>query len=756
MFDREMRYLVHSRQWLADYHLDGQSLIGRSHYDVFSEIGEEWKAIHRRCLAGAIETRAADLFVRRDGSRQWLTWEVRPWHTPAGEIGGIVMFTQDITHRKELEENLAKARDEALETSRLKSDFLATMSHEIRTPMNAIVGMAGLLADTPLNSEQREMLRAVSGGAEGLLVIINDALDLSRIEAGQLRLDPADFDLGRVIEETVALLAPAAHEKRLELTCEIDPAPDRLLLGDAGRVRQILINLIGNAVKFTAAGEVSVLARAGAGAGNRTRVRIEIKDTGIGIPEAARTRLFEPFAQVDGSSTRRFGGTGLGLAITRQLVAAMGGEIGFQSEIGRGSVFWVELELDGRGPRPTTVANVPPGHRVLVVEDHATQRAVLLRQLARCGVEGEAVGDGAAALARLRQPGGRPWSLILVDWEMAPVNGVELAAEIRADAAGAALPLVLFAPAAGGADVISALGPEFAAVLTKPVTDEKLARCLARVLGGAAGEPVEALPAPPVNRPARGLRLLLAEDNAANQRVASLLLERMGHTVELAANGAVALERLGAEPFDAVLMDCQMPVLDGYEATRRIRSGALPGVNPRVPVIALTAYARPEDRAHCLAAGMDGYVPKPIRPAELQAALNSCRAGREAPPTAVSAAGPAVLDRHAVEVARGLPGRDDGTLLAEMVGLYLQDESVRLERLRHLEDQRRGPELAEEAHAFGSNAAALGAVGVRHVALQLEAAARAADWPAAATRSALAGACAQLRDALKQLNVTGP
>jgi len=756
MFDREMRYLVHSRQWLADYHLDGQNLLGRSHYEVFPEIGAEWKAIHQRCLAGAVERCEADLFVRQDGSRQWLSWEVRPWHTPTGEIGGIVMLTQDITRRKELEENLAKARDEALEASRLKSDFLATMSHEIRTPMNAIVGMAGLLADTPLNAEQREMLRAVSGGAEGLLVIINDALDLSRIEAGQLRLDPTDFDLVRVIEETVALLAPAAHEKRLELTCEIDPAPDRLLLGDAGRVRQILMNLIGNAVKFTAAGEVAVLARAGAGAGDRTRVRIEIRDTGIGIPDAARSRVFEPFAQVDGSSTRRFGGTGLGLAITRQLVAAMGGEIGFASEVGRGSVFRVDLEFDRRGPRPVAVANVPAGHRVLVVDDHPAQRAILLRQLARCGVEGEAVGDGATALARLRQPGGRPWSLVLLDWEMAPVNGVELAAEIRADPAGAALPLILLAPAAGGADVISALGPEFAAVLTKPVPAQKLARCLGRVLGGEVGEPA-ATPAPPAVRPARGLRVLLAEDNAANQRVASLLLERMGHTVELAANGAIALERLSAEAFDAVLMDCQMPVLDGYEATRRVRSGALPGVNPRVPVIALTAYARPEDRAQCLAAGMDGHVSKPIRPAELQAALSSCRAGRAAGPLPESGSGLVVLDRHTVEIARGLPGRDGGTLLAEMVGLYRHDESARLERLRRLEEERRGPELAEEAHAFGSNAAALGAVGVRQVALQLEAAARAADWPAAAAAALdLTGACAQLRDALQRLNVTDP
>ncbi|MEO6244180.1 MAG: PAS domain S-box protein [Opitutaceae bacterium] len=637
MFDRDMRYLVVSREWMSTYKLASDP-IGRSHYEVFPEIGEDWKSIHRRCLAGAVEMRDADLFVRSDGTKQWLRWEVRPWLNTAGAIGGIVMFTADLTARIQLEEELRTARDQALEASRLKSEFLATMSHEIRTPMNAVIGMAGLLSDTPLNREQEDMVRTMTGGAEHLLAIVNDILDFSRIEAGWIRLDLADFDLRRLVEETVALLASRADEKGLALTSDLASAPDSLLLGDGGRVRQVLTNLVGNAIKFTAAGAISVTVRTVMETAEHVRVRVEVRDTGIGIAPEVRPRLFHPFTQGDGSTTRRFGGTGLGLAISRQLVERMGGSIGFESptaapsagEPGKGSLFWSELEFARRCPAPT------------------------------------------AAVA------------------------------IAAGATG--------------------------------------------IRGGS------------------GRRLLLAEDNPGNQRVATLLLEKMGYAVEIADDGEHALARLGAEKFDALLADCQMPGLNGYATARRIRSGAAAGVDPRLPIVALTAYARPEDRARCLDAGMDDYVAKPIRVAELQAALDRCglwdRGAAAGAAPAFRTPEPAtegVLDEQVAESIRDLLGAEAATLLREVTGLYLGDEAARLDRLGQLAAERQADQLSDAAHSFGGNAAVFGGMQVRRVALDLENAARAGEWPAVSAGLAeLRAACARLRAELARRNFADP
>ncbi|MBK9989744.1 MAG: PAS domain S-box protein [Verrucomicrobia bacterium] len=335
MFDREMHYLVVSKQWLTDYKLTGQ-IIGRSHYDVFPEVSEKWKAIHRRCLSGAVETMDSDAFHRADGSVQWLQWEVRPWHTAEGRIGGIVMFTLDITQRYEMEASLEKARDEALAASRLKSEFLATMSHEIRTPMNGVIGMAGLLMQTPMDGRQRDMTRALVNSAERLMVIINDILDFSKIEAGKLRIELEGFNLRDVIEESAALMSASAHRKNLHFTCDIDAALATGVNGDSGRIQQVLNNLLGNAVKFTHVGAVGITASILRLAELDVAFRITISDTGIGIPDAARDQLFQPFMQADGSTTRRFGGTGLGLAICNQLISLMGGRIGYESNEGAG------------------------------------------------------------------------------------------------------------------------------------------------------------------------------------------------------------------------------------------------------------------------------------------------------------------------------------------------------------------------------------------------------------------------------------
>jgi PAS domain S-box-containing protein len=562
-------------------------------------------------------------YIHQAGHVVWTHITVSLVRDAAGRPMHFISQIEDITERKQLEENLAHARDQALAASRLKSEFLANMSHEIRTPMNAVSGMATLLAETSLTKEQRRMTRVIQTGAESLVAIINDILDFSRIEAGRLRLEPAGFDLRTLIEETVSLFGARAQEKGIVLECLVELAGSAYVLGDAGRVRQVLTNLVGNAIKFTERGSVVVAARAIAESSTQLGVRVEVSDTGIGIPPDARAHLFQPFTQADGSVTRRHGGTGLGLAISRQILDVMGGKIGYDSEVGRGTTFWFELGLPraaGEAPPPADV--IPPNCRVLVVDDSADDSDLLVHELGRAGVAAEVINDPLAALGNLRASvvAGRRWHAVFLDCRMPGQSGIELAMEIRADPELARTPLVLVSALGAGEHPDGVERAGFDAFLTKPARRDALRECLARVVRAAA--PRDARPAVAVGDvPSRPLRLLVVEDNLTNQMVICMLLHKYGHVADVAENGEVALDRLRTQTYDAILMDCQMPVLDGFEATRRIRAGEVDGVDPRIPIIAVTAHALPHDRARCMEAGMNDFLTKPVRPGELTAAL---------------------------------------------------------------------------------------------------------------------------------------
>lgn len=530
---------------------------------------------------------------------------------------------EDIVERRKLEVALAAARDAAVEASRLKSEFLANMSHELRTPMNGIIGVSELLLTAPLPREQRDMNEMVLHSAEALLTIINDILDFSKIEAGRLDMDAQPFDLRRVVEDCAVLLAPRSHEKGVELIVDVDRRLPARVVGDGGRVRQVIMNLAGNAVKFTAAGEVTLRVLVIGEVTASARVRVEVRDTGEGIPEDVQRRLFEPFTQADAATTRRHGGTGLGLAISRQLVELMGGHIAFESRPGKGSHFWFEVALPVAEVRTEEPEPVLTGRRFLVVDDSENNRRVVTGQLAAWGAEGDCAANGAEAETLLAN--GRSYAAILLDWHMPDRDGHTLAREWRERGlvgphkTAVAHAILLMSSAASHPLATDAT---FDCVLVKPVRLEDLHRGLVEIVS----EPRSSEQTPAGSREFPGptgprLELLLVEDNPSNQRVGRMMLQRLGHGVDVAADGQHALRALAERRYDAVFMDCQMPVLDGYAATQRIRSGEVPGIDSRTPVIALTANALPADRMKCLHAGMDDFITKPVRLEDMRAVL---------------------------------------------------------------------------------------------------------------------------------------
>jgi PAS domain S-box-containing protein len=722
------------------------------HPDDRESVSEQWEQTLRNLKAFSKDCRV----ITPKGDERWIHLRSSPVFSDTGtRYTGTVV---DITDRKHTEVELKKAKDAAEAASIAKSEFLANMSHEIRTPMNGVIGMTNLLMDTGLDVEQSQFTETIRTSADSLMTVINDILDFSKIEAGKLELEVIDFDLRITLEEVSELMSLKAYEKGLEFASIVHHEVPSLLRGDPGRLRQILINLLGNAIKFTDSGEVTLKAILEEEDAHRVVIHFSVSDTGIGISKKDMDRLFKSFSQVDGSTSRNFGGTGLGLAISKQLTELMEGRIGVDSKEGQGSTFWFTVAIEKQPEDRETLMILEDirKKRILFVDDNAINRQVYREQLKSWGCRYGEASSGTQAIDELRsaQEAGDPFEIGIIDMQMPEMDGEELGRSIKQDADLADTILIMVSSMGVRGDVARLKKIGFAAYLTKPIKQSQLYDCLAATakIWKEKKQPQDATIVTRhslADNKKQGVRILLAEDDATNQKVALHILKKFGYRADAAGNGQEVLQALEKVPYDIVLMDIQMPVMDGYAATRRIRELELKAQqvklnkndsedltdseiqfstrSGRIPIIAMTAHAMKGDREKCIAAGMDDYTPKPINPEELlekiekwtrveqNASSPEAEVQKEhVQPETSEETQPLDLE-DALERAMG-----DKDFLKMLLGGFVQGLPDQIESLKVAVAGTDTVALAEQAHKLKGAAANLSAYGVSSAAKSLE------------------------------------